>query len=138
MTCFVSHTTVDCRDAFRLAEFWKAVLGYVDGYIDTANEQNQPGDEECPIHDAATGHTILFLEVPDPTPGKNKLNFDLRPRAGLHRDEEVQRVLGLGGTLVADLRATDSSGTGWVTLADPEGNQFCILRSDAERSVATI
>ncbi|HET7349393.1 MAG TPA: VOC family protein, partial [Marmoricola sp.] len=60
---------------------------------------------------------------------KNRLHLDLRPSAGT-RDEELERLLGLGATQVADLRQDD--GSGWVVLADPEGNEFCILRSEAE------
>ena len=63
--------------------------------------------------------------------GKNRLHFDLRPRDG-SRDEEVERLLGAGATLVADHRGMYGPGSGWVTLADPEGNEFCILRSQAE------
>lgn len=127
MTSFVSHTSVDCRDAYALSQFWRSILGY----IDHADDPNELGHEECPIFDPQTSHTLLFIEVPDPTPGKNKFHLDLRPRAGT-RDEEVERVLGLGATLVADRRK--ANGLGWVTMADPEGNQFCILRSEAERN----
>ena len=56
---------------------------------------------------------------------KNRIHFDLRPTDGT-RDEEVERVLGLGATVVADRRRDD--GSGWFTLADPEGNEFCILQ----------
>ena len=69
---------------------------------------------------------MLFIEVPEPKAVKNRLHFDLRPRAG-SRDAEVERVLALGATQVADLRRSD--GGGWVVLADPEGNEFCMLRS---------
>lgn len=48
------------------------------------------------------------------------------------RDQEVQRLLGVGAVLVADLREDDR--TGWAVLADPEGNEFCILRSAQERA----
>lgn len=128
MTSFVSHVTVDCRDAYALSEFWRAVLGYADH----ADDPNNPGDEECPIFEPDTGHTLLFIEVPDPTPGKNRLHLDLRPRAGT-RDQEVERLLGLGAEMVADRRDIHGPGVGWVTMADPEGNQFCVLRSVAER-----
>lgn len=127
MTSLVSHTSVDCRDAYALSEFWRAVLGYVED----PDDPNEPGDEECPIRDPETGHTLLFIEVPDPTPGKNRLHLDLRPRRGT-REEEVERLLGMGATEVADHRGIYGPGTGWVTLADPEGNQFCVLRSEAE------
>jgi hypothetical protein len=57
--------------------------------------------------------------------------FDLRPREGT-RDDEVERVRAWGATEVADHRGQYGPGTGWVVLADPEGNEFCILRSEAE------
>ena len=127
MTSFVSHTTVDCHNAYELSEWWKALLGYVD----VAGDPNEPGHEECEIHDAETGHTILFIEVPDADLPAKRIHFDLRPREGT-RDEEVERVLALGATQVGDQRGRYGPGTGWVVLADPEGNQFCILRSQAE------
>lgn len=102
------------------------------GYDDLADDPNGPGDEECPITDPNTGHRLLFIQVPDPTPGKNRWHLDLRPRAG-RRDDEVERLMALGATIVADRRGIHGPGTGWFTLADPEGNQFCVLRSDEER-----
>ena len=74
---------------------------------------------------------ILFIEVPERKQAKNRLHLDLVPAAGT-RDEEVARLLELGATVVDDLRRPD--GSGWVVLADPEGNEFCILRSEAERT----
>jgi hypothetical protein len=127
MTSFVSHTTVDCRNAYELSEWWKALLGYVD--VD--GDPNEPGHEECMILDADTGHSILFIEVPDQELPAKRIHFDLRPREG-SRDAEVKRVLALGATQVDDQRGQYGPGTGWVVLADPEGNQFCILRSQAE------
>jgi hypothetical protein len=85
------------------------------------------------IRDPETGHLVLFIEVPEEKSGKNRIHFDLMPRQGT-RDEELDRLLSLGATQVRDLR--DPSGTGWVVLADPEGNEFCILRSAAERDAA--
>ncbi|MDI6909153.1 VOC family protein [Nocardioides sp.] len=127
MTAFVAHTTIDCRNAYELSEWWKPVLGYVD--LD--GDPNLPGHEECLIHDPETGHRLLFIEVPDDKVVKNRLHLDLRPRAAT-RDEEVETVLAHGATLVADLRGKYGPGTGWAVLADPEGNEFCMLRSEAE------
>jgi hypothetical protein len=129
MTAFVSHTTIDCHDAYALSEWWKPVLGYVD----LEDDPNEPGHEECMIRDPATGHQLLFIEVPDEKSVKNRIHLDLRPRTGT-RDEELERLLAHGASQVADLRDA-RDGTGWVVLADPEGNEFCILRSDGERSV---
>ncbi|MCL3862339.1 VOC family protein [Actinotalea sp. K2] len=127
MTSFVSHTTVDCRSAFALSEWWKQVLGYVD----VVDDPNEAGDEECMIVRPDGGHRILFVEVPEAKRGKNRLHLDLRPGDGT-RDEEVARLEGLGATRMADRRDEHGPGTGWVVLVDPEGNEFCVLRSEAE------
>jgi hypothetical protein len=127
MTAFVAHTTIDCRNAYELSEWWKPVLGYVD--LD--GDPNLPGHEECMVVDPETGHRLLFIEVPDAKAVKNRLHLDLRPRAA-SRDEELVTLVEHGATMVADLRGAHGPGTGWVVLADPEGNEFCILRSEAE------
>ncbi|RYC10391.1 VOC family protein [Nocardioides zhouii] len=124
MTSFIAHTTVDCRNAYELSEWWKALLGYVD--ID--GDPNEPGHEECLIRDPESGHRILFIEVPDEELPAKRIHFDVRPREG-SRDEELERVLALGARQVGDMRGKYGPGTGWVVLADPEGNEFCILRS---------
>jgi len=123
----VSHTTIDCRDAFVLSTWWKVVLGYAD----VADDPNEPGDEECMLVDSETGHRLLFIETGDRKQGKNRLHLDLSP-TDRGRDEEVDRVVAHGATVVADRRRPD--GSGWVVLADPEGNEFCVLRSDGERT----
>lgn len=127
MTCFVSHTTVDCTDAYELSEWWKQLLGYVD--LD--GDPNLPGHEECMIRDPETDHQILFIEVPDAPTAPKRIHFDLRPRSGT-RDEEIERVRGLGAIEVEDHRGQYGPGTGWVVFADPEGNVFCVLRSEDE------
>jgi hypothetical protein len=128
MTSFISHTTIDCRNAYALSQWWKPVLGYVD----LEDDPNEPGHEECMIRDPESGHRVLFIEVPEPKAGKNRMHFDLMPREGT-RDEELSRLLEYGATEVLDLRHHWGPGTGWMVLADPEGNEFCILRTPAER-----
>ena len=127
MTAFISHTTVDCANAYELSEWWKPVLGY----RDIEDDPNEEGHEECMIRDPESGHQVLFIEVPEAKTVKNRLHFDLRPRSAT-RDEELVTLLAHGATVVADLRGKYGPGTGWVVLADPEGNEFCILRSEAE------
>jgi hypothetical protein len=127
MTSFVAHTAVDCRNAYELSAWWKELLGYTDD----PKDPNAPGDEECMILDPDSGHRILFIEVPEGKSVKNRLHFDLRPRAGT-RDEEVERVRALGAVEFDDLRGRWGPGTGWVVFTDPEGNEFCVLRSEAE------
>jgi hypothetical protein len=127
MTAFISHTTIDCRNAYELSEWWKPVLGYVD----LEDDPNERGHVECLIRDPESGHRLLFIEVPEGKTVKNRLHLDLRPRAA-SRDAELEVLLGLGATIVGDHRDEHGPGTGWVTLADPEGNEFCILRSLTE------
>ena len=125
MTSFVSHTTLDCFDAYALSRWWQEVLDYVED----AHDPNEPGHDECLVLSRDGQHRLLFIEVPDRKQVKNRMHLDLRPREGT-RDEELARLLALGATEVADRRNDD--GTGWVVLADPERNEFCILRSEAE------
>ena len=129
MTSFISHTSIDCTNAYELSEWWKQVLEYVD----VPDDPNGPGDEECWIQRPDGGHPVLFIEVPEAKSVKNRIHLDLRPNAGT-RDQEVARVVALGATRVADHRDIHGPNTGWVVLADPEGNEFCILRSEDERN----
>jgi catechol 2,3-dioxygenase-like lactoylglutathione lyase family enzyme len=126
MTAFISHTTIDCANAYELSEWWKPVLGYVD--ID--GDPNEPGHEECMIRDPGSGHQLLFIEVPDEELPAKRIHLDLRPRERT-RDEEVEWLRSYGAVEIADHRTAD--GGGWVIFADPEGNQLCILRSERER-----
>ncbi|WP_114559507.1 VOC family protein [Desertihabitans aurantiacus] len=127
MTVVLSHTTIDCHDAYALSEWWKRVLGYTD----LPDDPNAPGHEECMILDPDSGHRLLFIEVPDAELPAKRIHLDVRPRERI-LDEEVRWLLEQGATGVADHRDIHGPGTGWVTLADPEGNQFCVLRSPAE------
>ena len=127
MTCFVSHTTIDSRNAYELSEWWKQLLGYVD----LPDDPNLPGHEECLIQSPDGNHQILFLDNPDTKSVKNRVHFDLRP-SERNRAEEVEWALSIGATLVDDQSNRYGPGVGWTVLADPEGNEFCILRSVAE------
>ena len=125
MTSVVAHTTVDCTDPYRLSLWWCEVLGYAED----PEDPNLPEHEEFLIRSADHTHRLLFITVSDEKPGKNRLHLDLRPQDGT-RDEEVARLEAIGATRLADHRRPD--GSGWVVLADPEGNEFCVLRSLAE------
>lgn len=127
MTSFISHTTIDCANAYELSTWWKQLLGYED----LPDDPNEPGHEECMIQRPDGGHQLLFIEVPDAKQGKNRLHFDLRP-SERSRDDEVDWALSIGATEIDDQRNRYGPGVGWVVLADPEGNEFCILRSAAE------
>ncbi|MFI5820894.1 VOC family protein [Streptomyces rishiriensis] len=121
MTSALRHVTIDCSDAYALGNFWSEVLGM------PLQEDDKPGDEEAMIEDAG----LLFVTVPEAKSQKNRIHFDLQPQ-DRNREEEVERLLTLGATLVDDHRKPD--GTGWAVLADPEGNEFCVERSAGERA----
>ena len=123
MASSVRHVTIDCSDAYRLGSFWAQVLDA------PLSEEDEPGDPEALVQ--APGVAVLFVTVPEPKTIKNRVHLDLQP-SDRTRDEEVERVVSLGAVVVADHRRPD--GTGWVTLQDIEGNEFCVERSAAERA----
>lgn len=126
MASRVSHTSINCRDAFELSEWWKQLLGYTD----VVGDPNEAGDEECMIVDSGSGHQLLFIEVEQLQEAEGRIHLDLAP-TDRRRDDEINRAIALGATEVADRRNAD--GTGWMVLSDPAGNLFCIVRSDVER-----
>ena len=110
---------VDCHDPGRLAEFWAAALGWrITGRDEPewAVEPPEGSREDSVVPD------LLFIHVPDPTPGKNRLHLDLRP----DRDQaaEIARLEGLGATRAEVGQGADVS---WQVMHDPEGNEFCVL-----------
>lgn len=131
VTSRLSHISVDCASAYELSEWWKGVLDYVD----VEDDPNEPGDDECMILSRDGSHRLLFIEVPERKTMKNRVHLDLEPVEG-RRDDEFSRLVDHGAAVVADHRGKYGPGTGWVVLADPEGNEFCILGSAAERSIA--
>ncbi|NED87627.1 VOC family protein [Streptomyces sp. SID11233] len=126
MTSHVRHVTVDCANAYELATFWAQALGT------SPADDDFPGDPEALVE--TPGTALLFITVPEPKSTKNRVHFDVQPDDRT-RDEEVERLLALGATLVADHRRPN--GRGWATLADPEGNEFCVECSARERALLT-
>ncbi|MDN0201313.1 VOC family protein [Streptomyces sp. S.PNR 29] len=121
MTSVIRHVTIDSADPYRLAGFWSQVLGL----------PVHEGDEDSDAYALIEGAGLLFVTVPEPKTVKNRVHLDLQPQDRT-RDEEIERLLAMGATLVADRRNPD--GTGWAVLADPEGNEFCVERGAAERA----
>ena len=114
MTSRISQWTLDVQDVGRMAEFWSQVLGYA---IDT-----EP-DGITHLRPPAGGEPSIWLQPSaGPKRDKNRGHLDLRTP---DVDAEIQRVLALGATR-ADVGQTGKEG--FVVLADPEGNEFCILR----------
>jgi hypothetical protein len=128
MTASVRNITFDCADPWALSAFWQQVTGYA-RYPDDV-----PGDDAVGlIAPDGAGPGLLFIRVPEGKSVKNRLHLDLQPGAG--RDQEADRLIGLGATMVDDRRQPD--GRGWIVLADPEGNEFCVERSAAERAATS-
>ncbi|ATO13310.1 glyoxalase [Micromonospora sp. WMMA2032] len=123
MVSVVQNVAIDCADAYGLARFWSEVTGR------PLHPEDRPGDPEAQVL-LAEGPVLHFNQVPEPKTSKNRIHLCLRPETS--RDPEVERLLGLGATLVDDRRHPD--GSGWAVLADPEGNEFCVLRSAADRA----
>lgn len=112
----VQCVTVDCHNPMLLAEFWAELLDWQIG---------GEGDEvwiEPRNRELVVSPDILFLRNPDEKVVKNRLHLDLRPD---NQVVEVERALALGASRV-DIGQTGEES--WVVMADPEGNEFCILR----------
>ncbi|WP_432094522.1 VOC family protein [Streptomyces sp. bgisy100] len=122
----VRHITVDSRDPHALARFWSALTGY-------RVEDSDPADDFALLTAGEPGVPgLLFMQVAEEKSVKNRIHLDIQPATGT-RDTEVERLAALGATVVADHR--DGEGLGWVVMADPEGNEFCVERSAAERGL---
>jgi predicted enzyme related to lactoylglutathione lyase len=123
MTSALYNVAFDCADPYALATFWSQVVGR------PLDHDDHPGDPVASI-ELPSGANLYFARVPEPKTVKNRVHVCLRPDDT--RDQEVDRLVVLGATIVADRREPD--GAGWVVFADPEGNEFCVLRSAAERA----
>jgi predicted enzyme related to lactoylglutathione lyase len=117
MASVLTEVIIDCRDPRRVAQFWRDVLAWpmvedARGYywLSATGEPTAP-----PL--------LVFVPVPEPKTVKNRLHLDVNP-SGMDQDEELERLLELGARQV-DVGQGDVP---WVTLSDPEGNEFCLLR----------
>jgi predicted enzyme related to lactoylglutathione lyase len=108
------QTIVGARDPAALGRWWLEALGWVLVNDDPDEYEIRPAEDRLP--------GLLFVSVPEPKTVKNRLHLDFRPD---DRDAEVARLLALGAS-PADVGQGEQS---WVVLADPEGNEFCVLRS---------
>lgn len=127
MTVKIHNVTVDAHNAYAQSIWWTQVVGWKPD----PNDPNEPDHTHCWIGPGDGSPGLLFINVPEAKTLKNRVHLDVQPTDGT-RDEEVQRLLGLGATIAADHRLPD--GRGFVVMADPEGNEFCVERSAAERA----
>jgi predicted enzyme related to lactoylglutathione lyase len=109
---------IDTGDPQRIATFWAEALGWPI-VSQSEDEWVLEAPEGSPEHDIAPA--LLFLLVPEGKSVKNRLHLDLRPD---DQAAEVARLTGLGATTV-DVGQGDVS---WVVMADPDGNEFCVLK----------
>ncbi len=123
MNLSIRFVTIDCADPYALAQFWSQVFGT------EMNPDDLPGDAEASVVIGDGEPEILFNQVPEGKDAKNRVHLDFEPDEP--RDEAVARLVELGATEIGDFRRDD--GSGWWVLADPEGNEFCVLVSAAER-----
>ena len=120
MGAVLRELIIDCNDARLVADFWAATLGWKVQANDGVLWMSESG---APFPD----FLLVFVTVPEKKTGKNRLHIDVNP-VGCERDEEVERLLGLGATRV-DVGQGEQP---WVVLADPEGNEFCVLGRRAD------
>ncbi|HVP04284.1 MAG TPA: VOC family protein [Dehalococcoidia bacterium] len=117
MSIRIATVTIDCADPGLLARFWAEALGWrityeSDEEVVVERPGGRPNDEIA----------LLFIKVPDEKVVKNRLHLDLRPD---DRDAEVARLQTLGARRI-DIGQGDVT---WVVMADPAGNEFCVLRA---------
>jgi predicted enzyme related to lactoylglutathione lyase len=116
MPVTLHHVVVDTRDLPGLARFWSQALGWK--ILSEREREIVIGpDEHAPVG-------MCFMPVSDPKTVKNRLHLDLTTEAG-DRDAEIERLLALGASRV-DVGQTGEES--WTVLADPEGNEFCVIR----------
>jgi hypothetical protein len=120
MSIRIQCLCIDATDPAGLASFWEAALGWRRTYDKDEQVILEPleGSREEGI-----APDLLFLRVPEDKAGKNRLHLDLRPE---HQAAEVARLEGLGARRVDVGQGPDVS---WVVMADPAGNEFCVLRA---------
>jgi catechol 2,3-dioxygenase-like lactoylglutathione lyase family enzyme len=123
MSIRIRAITFDCADARALAAFWSGITGWNVYYDDDPEVVVAPSFPNA-------GTSLLFIPVPEGKTAKNRLHLDLEPET-MTRDEAVAAAVAAGARVAGDHRRDD--GSGWVTLLDPEGNEFCYERSTGEQ-----
>lgn len=115
MSAHVIAVAIDCEDAEALATFWTKAL-------DMAGPRRWRDADGVTYVQLDGQPTLVFQPVPERKSGKNRLHLDLAPDRGVSQSDEVARLVRLGARVLADAERHP-----WVVLADPEGNEFCVL-----------
>ena len=110
---------IDTVDPARIAPFWCALLG--------VRERGWFGDDYLMLERDDRTPAIAFQRVPESKAVKNRLHVDV----DVHDiDRAVERIVGLGGSIASEVRELD--GYRWRVMADPEGNEFCVVPRDED------
>jgi predicted enzyme related to lactoylglutathione lyase len=117
MAARLTEIAVDATDPRRLARFWGEVLGW------PVTDEDRGFSWISATGDYTAHPMIVFAPVPEPKSVKNRVHLDVSP-SGNEQPAELERLLALGATRV-DVGQSDA--VPWVVLADPEGNEFCLL-----------
>ena len=112
----ITEINIDCANSERVAQFWADVLGWQLQRKDDFLWMSESGDP------TDGGLILVFVKVPEPKTVKNRVHVDISP-SGSDQAEETERLIALGARRV-DIGQGDVP---WVVLADPEGNEFCLL-----------
>lgn len=126
MACRITELVIDCAEPQRLADFWCEVLGYTE-----AGEKTADYVEIGPPQTGFGGPqpTLFFLRNAEPKRSKLRLHIDLSP-TDQDQDAELERLLALGARQIDIGQPADAT---WHVLADPEGNEFCLLWARVHR-----
>jgi len=124
---------VDCADPEPVATFWASALGWRRSHVSADGGEIVLEPPEGSPEDGVSPD-LLFVRVPDPTPGKNRLHLDLRPT---DQAAEVARLESLGATRT-EVGQSERENVSWVVMTDVEGNELCVLRAFTPEELATI
>ena len=115
----IPNVTFDCSDAASTASFWSELTNW------PCSKEEMPGNPFWVVALSAAGASrLVFVDVVDAKTVKNRIHLDLVPEDA-SQDQEVDRILFLGARIIDDRRQATPGG--WVVMADPEGNEFCVV-----------
>ncbi len=114
----ILNVTFDCSDAASMARFWSEVTRW------PRSKEEMPGNPYWLVGTPdGSSPRLIFVEVPEAKVVKNRVHLDLVPD-GASQAQEVARIESLGARVIDDRRRANPGG--WVVMADPEGNEFCV------------
>jgi predicted enzyme related to lactoylglutathione lyase len=117
MSLSILNVTFDCSDAASTASFWSQLTNW------PCSKEEIPGNPFWVVAGPASSSRLVFVDVAEAKTVKNRIHLDLVPEDA-SQSEEINRILSLGARIIDDRRQAASGG--WVVMADPEGNEFCV------------